>query len=66
MTRFEVLSIHPQTKSPERMPFATHEEAKRHKRRTEAGGRLLVTIVSSLQEREEWRQNTKALLAVWW
>jgi hypothetical protein len=62
VTNFEVLSINPKTRSRERMPFATIEEAESHQRRAQAEGRLVVEIVSSPAEFKEWHEKTKAAI----
>jgi hypothetical protein len=63
MTKFEVLSINPETKSLERMPFQGREAAESHRQRAEREGRLLVEIISSPEEHEAWQQKSRTVLS---
>jgi bacterioferritin (cytochrome b1) len=63
MTEFEVLSIHPETKSAELMQFADRASAEAHKQRAERERRLLVEIISSQEEHEAWLQKAKQIIA---
>jgi hypothetical protein len=63
MKTFEVLCINPGTKSPELMLFETKAEAQSHKRMAEGRGKLLVEIISSAEEHEEWRHRAMELVS---
>ena len=59
MTKFEVLSINPKTKSPELMPCETLEQAQSQRRIAIGLGRLLVEIVDSHAAHESWQAKAR-------
>lgn len=64
MANFDVLSINPETRSPENTFCETIEEAQSQERTARRLGRLFVEIVDSAKpsQREQWQKNAKDLI----
>ncbi len=62
MANFEVLSIHPTTYSREYVPAETAEQAQSQKSRAERDGHLLVEIIESVEQHEDWQRRARELV----
>lgn len=63
MTNHTVLSVNPETKTLELMPYERLGDAESQQQRAIREGRLLVEIVDTREKHEAWEQKAKQLIA---